>query len=363
MPSPRLCLVLLTFLICLSCITPVTAERAEMVSYYDIYADVNGAAIYFDNEYMGDISKGVLTVCVVSSRTRPYNRVTAKMDGYRTTTAPLPEVAGELQHVSFYLEMTPLTPKTGNLSVSSSPGRAELFINGEEYGVTPRTVTGLTTGTYTILLNCPGYKTWSGTAVVSADETCKIYAYLTKKHEFGTLSVSSSPAGAQIYLDGWHYGTTPMTVGGISAGPHIIEIKMAGYTDVIRTVTVTDSTITPVSFSLMSTEEERNRPGTLSLTSKPAGATIYLDSAVRGITPLTVTDLTPGVHQIKLTSAGYLDYQGSVVLSPGEVRTCDVTMQNPPDPEYLPASIFPAILALFSATLFAACGRRHKKKN
>ncbi len=357
-----LCLVLLTCLICLSGIIPVTAERPEVISYYDIYADVNGAAIYFDNEYKGNISKGSLIVGVVSTKTRPYYRVTAKMDGYKAITVPLPEMAGELQHASIYLEMEPLLLKTGTLSVSSSPEGSELFIDGKEYGTTPRTVTGLTPGTYAIRLTCPGYREWSKTAVVTAEKTNEVYASLTKKDELKAISVSSAPAGAEIYLDGRYSGITPMTVNRISPGLHRIEIKLAGYTDAVQTVTLTDTAVTPVSFILQSIEDERDQPATLSITSTPAGATLYLNSVILGVTPLTVPDLTPGMHQIKLTYAGYSDHQSSVVLSPGETRTCTITMQTPPEPEWVSMSLFPVIVSLLAAALFVTC-RCPGKKN
>ncbi len=362
-PSSRLCLVLFVCLVCLSGIIPVmvTAEQPEVISYYDIYADVNGAAIYFDNEYKGNISKGSLTVCVVSTKKRPYYRVTAKMDGYETITATLPEVAGELQHVPLHLQMK---PKTGGLFVSSSPEQAELIIDGKEYGLTPQTVTGLAPGTYTIRLICPGYTSWSETAVVSAEKTSEVHAHLIKKIALGSLSISSVPAGADIYLGGRHCGTTPKTIDGISAGLHIVEIKMAGYIDIVQKVTVTDTNVTPVSFSLLSIEEERNRPGTLSLTSEPTGATVYLDSVKYGVTPRTIPNLTPGMHQIKLTYAGYPDHQSSVALSPGEVRTCTIAMQTPPGPEWLSVSIFSVIVSLLTTALFVTFTCRSlQKKN
>ncbi|WP_245619223.1 hypothetical protein [Methanogenium cariaci] len=91
MPSSRTYL-FLTILICLCCTVPVMGEEdPEVISYYDIYADVNGAAVFFDNEYMGDISKGKLTVQVVSAKSRPYRRVTVHMDGYRNATTALPQ--------------------------------------------------------------------------------------------------------------------------------------------------------------------------------------------------------------------------------------------------------------------------------
>ena len=44
----------------------------------------------------------------------------------------------------------------------------------------------------------------------------------------GTLQFSSSPSGAQIYLDNQFQGTTPCTVAGVDAGTHILEFRYSG---------------------------------------------------------------------------------------------------------------------------------------
>ena len=362
MSSARACLLLLPMLIFLCCTTPVMGGGAEQISFFDVYADVNGAAVYFDNEYMGDISNGVLTVRVVSTKSRPYYHVTVKKENYQTVTEDLPKVGGELQHIPLFMTLIPLVPKTGNISVSSSPTRAVFILDGTEQGVTPQTITNVTPGTYSVRLVSPGYETWSGTAVVSAEDTCKIDGYLKKKRAFGTLSINSDPAGAEIYLDGWYYGTTPMTVGGISADSHIIEIKMDGYTNIIKSVIIRDNTVTPVSFFLCSTEEQVDVPGTLSVRSSPAGAMVYIDSVSQGVTPVTVTDLTPDVHQMKLTAVGYQDYQSSIVLSSGERRTLDIALQPLPSPEFAPSSFFVAMVSLFIVAQFVTCRCYRNKK-
>jgi PEGA domain-containing protein len=361
MPSSRTYL-FLTILICLCCTVPVMGEEdPEVISYYDIYADVNGAAVFFDNEYMGDISKGKLTVQVVSAKSRPYRRVTVHMDGYRNATTALPRTAGELQHVSLILTLVPLAENTGSLRVSSSPSGAELFVDGDEHGITPQTITGVTPGTHRIRLISPGHETWSESVVISADDTCEMDVTLKKEGTFGSLSVDSDPTGADVYLDSQHYGKTPLTADNISTGPHTIEIKKNGYTDIIRHVTITEIKTTPVTVSLKSAGEQ-NMPGTLSFRSSPVGAAVYIDSVNRGITPVTVTNLTPDVHQIKLTDTGHRDYLGSVVLSSGETRTLEITMQPLPASEHSSVSLIPLILSLMIATLFVTgrCRRQQK---
>lgn len=52
---------------------------------------------------------------------------------------------------------------------------------------------------------------------------------LTPPPTTGSLSVSSTPSGARIYLDGSYQGKTPKTFSDVSVGSHYIELKLEGY--------------------------------------------------------------------------------------------------------------------------------------
>lgn len=54
----------------------------------------------------------------------------------------------------------------------------------------------------------------------------------------GSLSVSSSPEGAKVYLDGIFEGVTPTEVSGLSAGSHTLLLTMNGYQDLSKEIAI-----------------------------------------------------------------------------------------------------------------------------
>ena len=54
----------------------------------------------------------------------------------------------------------------------------------------------------------------------------------------GTLQLSSSPSGAQVYLDNQFRGYTPITITNVASGNHILEYRYSGYQSWSTTVTV-----------------------------------------------------------------------------------------------------------------------------
>ena len=48
----------------------------------------------------------------------------------------------------------------------------------------------------------------------------------------GTLIISSTPVGADVYLDSAMVGKTPLTLGSVSPGAHTVELKSPGYLSV-----------------------------------------------------------------------------------------------------------------------------------
>ncbi|MDO8871360.1 MAG: PEGA domain-containing protein [Methanoregula sp.] len=63
----------------------------------------------------------------------------------------------------------------------------------------------------------------------------------------GTLSISSTPAGSSVYLDSVMMGKTPVDLGNLNYGSHLVEIKSPGYQTYSVQVTVQDGT--PVTLS------------------------------------------------------------------------------------------------------------------
>lgn len=54
----------------------------------------------------------------------------------------------------------------------------------------------------------------------------------------GTLQFSSSPSGAQIYLDNQFEGTTPSTMTGVEPGTHVLEFRYSGFQSWHSSITV-----------------------------------------------------------------------------------------------------------------------------
>jgi hypothetical protein len=67
----------------------------------------------------------------------------------------------------------------------------------------------------------------------------------------GNISVTSTPAGATVYVDNINNGITPKVIEGITSGSHSIVLQKAGYQNDTRTVTVTNNQTTTVTAVLV----------------------------------------------------------------------------------------------------------------
>ena len=137
--------------------------------------------------------------------------------------------------------LPPLTnqPVTGSISARSTPTGATILVDGVNKGTTPITFTGISAGSHTIVLKKTGYTDYSTSVTVTAGQTASVSATLTNQPVTGSISVSSSPTGASVYLDGTYSGkTTPTSITGVTAGSHTVRCTKSGYIDQSQFVTV-----------------------------------------------------------------------------------------------------------------------------
>jgi serine/threonine protein kinase len=117
------------------------------------------------------------------------------------------------------------------LFISSRPAGAEIFINGAvQSGRTPASLP-LAPGQYDLVLRIPGYEAYSGHIQVKDDVQTTLDAELKEKAQVHVAwaQVSSSPQGAEIFIDGAPTGQVSPARVQVTTGSHIIALRLNGY--------------------------------------------------------------------------------------------------------------------------------------
>lgn len=112
----------------------------------------------------------------------------------------------------------------------------------------------------------------------------------------GTLIVQSNPAGVQVFVDGVDRGMTPARLS-VPPGAHILELRGRGVPRVIPLQVAAGAQI-----SQYLEIADTPTTGKLQVQSEPVGAKVTIDGTPRGVAPVTVSDLTPGDHEVILQS-------------------------------------------------------------
>jgi serine/threonine protein kinase len=139
----------------------------------------------------------------------------------------------------------------------------------------------------------------------------------------GQITVDSTPQGAQVQLDGATDPTwvTPLSVSSLDPGPHSITVSKGGYVTDSRTVKVVSGSKSSVVIHL------NQLSATLSVTSNPPGANIYVDGRDMGkVTPAQVS-VDKGQHVVLIRKAGYIDETASAQFALGQTVALSPTLR------------------------------------
>ncbi len=199
----------------------------------------------------------------------------------------------------------------------------------------PGTFTSVSTGWHNVEVSKSGYQPYVTTIEVKSAATSTVLATLVPNQQIGSISVSSLPVGASLYVDTIYQGLTNQIVGNLAAGSHSVTLKKSGYKDYSQTAAVNNAQTTYLSITLSPLASPTT--GDLDVSSTPYGASVYLNGAYQGETrasgPLYITGLSPGGYSTVLKKSGYNDYSTTANIVAGTTAQVSAALQ--------PASVKP----------------------
>jgi hypothetical protein len=293
--------------------------------FYDITSSPSGAAVTVDATPVGN-TPTTATVYVTGT---PGHTITVNLAGYQPWSQYVAGNPAAGQHIPVHASLVPVV-QTGNIYVNSNPsGASAILDNGYDQLTTPGTFNAVSTGWHNVQVSKSGYQLYSTSIEVKPGGTSNVMATLVPNAQYGSISVTSLPVGASLYVDTIYEGYTNQIVGNLAVGTHTVTLKKSGYKDFTQTATVYNAQTTSVSVTLSPISSPTT--GDLDVSSTPSGASVYLNGNYQGETrssgPLYITSLVPGTYTTVLKKSGYQDYTTTTNIVAGTTAQVAAVLQ------------------------------------
>ncbi|MEN8189728.1 MAG: PEGA domain-containing protein [Thermodesulfobacteriota bacterium] len=260
--------------------------------HFDIHVSSipSGADVFLDGRH-----RGTTPMYLIDLKADDY-RLKLVKDGYPTEVKSI-TVDKRSTSINFKFVQAPrympAPPDHFDIHVSSIPSGADVFLDGHHRGTTSMYLIDLKADDYSLKLVKDGYQTKVKSITVDKRSTA-INFKLVK--DLRDISISSTPPGAALFIDGQPRGTTPKKLQ-LPLKSHLFEFKKDGYETKKERITI-DVDSRRVSRTLDSIQFA------LTVKASQPAVTVYINGKDRGKTPLNL-DMGTGSLKIKLVKSGY----------------------------------------------------------
>lgn len=127
------------------------------------------------------------------------------------------------------------------------------------------------------------------------------------KDPYGYVDIISNPTNADVYMNGYYKGKTPLKIDRLKVDTYTFEIKKEGYVSVKEEIELKPAYTLNIQVSLPEAARE------VHVSSTPANAEVYIDGIFKGTTPLN-TKLPFGEYQIKLSKENHQTQTQTIVI-------------------------------------------------
>jgi hypothetical protein len=218
-------------------------------------------------------------------------------------------------------------PGKGTLEVTVNPGGSAIYVNGVQRGTASPTLSipDLDTGRYTIQAKRSGYREVQELVSVATGQKQLVSLVLQKRRS--KLRLTSTPTGAQVFLDGRATGLeTPVELDDLDPGrAYTVRLQRLGNKPTTKEVNASDDVVR-VHVELPPAEDFAQ----LTLDSNPPGARFLVNNLDTGlVTPVAGYNLRAGQsYKLRLTLPGRVLWEESVEPKPGETVRRSATLDE-----------------------------------
>jgi outer membrane receptor protein involved in Fe transport len=238
---------------------------------------------------------------VVYNIARTYEKLGSYPEAYRYYTQALEDETDEATITSLRAALKRLGAYVTVISVSTEPPGATIYVDRKDLGprgATPRAL-GLAPGSYTVIIELPGYET-ERLRVEDAAVGKEAKLALELKPILGTVKVEGPATGAAVRVgsaEGEVACLVPCALE-LPPGPHTLYLSRAGFrpgqlqTEVkARRATTVEASLDPLMGTLVASTDE-------------PGALVEVNGKPRGFTPAIVS-LPVGTHEVRISRRGF----------------------------------------------------------
>jgi hypothetical protein len=311
--------------------TTTTITGAEYSSVYcPLVRETAGTGLYVTSTpaqasvYLEGVYKGV-TPLMMSDTAAGSHILQVRHSGYDEWKSTVDVPSGGTRTVTAILSQNNAGLING-INISSNPGGANVLLDGLKKGFTPISLNKIAAGIHIIEIDYPGYITWKSTVDVPESGIKDLSITLTPKSTSspGWITVFSRPDNASVSLDGNYVGRTlvnsSLNLDTIPSGEHMVALELPGYQSYSTQVSVLPKQVSTIHALLIPTS------GAVSVTSDPAGATIFLDNTSIGISPITAGNISAGSHLVTIQREGYFDYSSTILVTEGTTSSVSAAL-------------------------------------
>jgi len=190
-------------------------QKQEEYGSLEINTDPSRVAVYLDSELLGYTPDKIEKIPA-----GPHN-LTLTKDGFATISKGVvvkPNQQTRIEEI--------LVEQTGSVEVVSSPPGAEIYLDDTSQGKTPKTLPDQKIGRHQLRLEHPDYLPIAAEVEIFYQKTVRFEKNLEGKP--GKLLITSTPAGAEVYLDGNRKGKTNLSIE-VPPGDHEVTTSKEGF--------------------------------------------------------------------------------------------------------------------------------------